>query len=118
VRDASGDRVDGVLAALVEPIRRQVLDLLAERGEATATVLAGQLPVSRQAVVKHLAVLEAAGLVVGRRAGREVRYAVRPEPLAATARWLDARARAWDARLAAIKHLAESPPAAPPAETG
>jgi DNA-binding transcriptional ArsR family regulator len=108
VTELSGEQVDGVLAALVEPIRRQVLDLLAERGEATATVLAGELPVSRQAVVKHLAVLDAAGLVVGRRAGREVRYAVRPEPLAATARWLAARAQAWDARLAAIKHLAES----------
>jgi DNA-binding transcriptional ArsR family regulator len=112
VTDLSAEQVDGVLAALVEPIRRQVLDLLAERGEATATVLAGELPVSRQAVVKHLAVLDAAGLVVGHRAGREVRYAVRPEPLAATARWLAARARAWDARPAAIKHLAESPPTA------
>ena len=104
------DEVDGVLAALAEPVRRRVLDLVAARGEATATVLAGDLPVSRQAVVKHLAVLEAAGLVVARRAGREVLFSVRPERLAATARWLAARAAAWDARLAAIRRLAESAP--------
>jgi hypothetical protein len=54
-------------------------------------------------------VLDAAGLVTHERAGREVRYAVRPDRLDATARWLAARAAAWDARLAAIKRLAENP---------
>lgn len=107
--------VGGVLAALAEPVRRRLLDLVAERGEATATTLAGEVPVSRQAVVKHLAVLEAAGLVVARRAGREVFYGVRPERLDATARWLADRASAWDVRLAALKRLAESPPEPPPA---
>ncbi len=97
-----------VFAALADPTRWRVLTLLAERGEATATTLAGELPVSRVAVVKHLAVLDRAGLVEGRRRGREVRYTVRPERLGATARELDAMATAWDARLAAIKALAES----------
>jgi DNA-binding transcriptional ArsR family regulator len=84
-----------------------VLDLLAACGEATATQLAGQLPVSRQAVVKHLGVLDAAGLVAGARVGREVRYAVRPGALGATARWMAALAADWDHRLAALKETAE-----------
>ena len=74
-----------VLAALADPTRWRVLSLLAERGEGTATTLAGELPVSRVAVVKHLAVLDRAGLVAARRAGREVRYTVRPERLGAAA---------------------------------
>jgi len=98
---------DEVLSALADPTRRRVLTLLAERGEATATTLAGELPVSRVAVVKHLAVLDRAGLVEGRRAGREVRYTVRPEQLDATARWMAGLAAEWDQRLAAIKRLAE-----------
>ncbi|MER5813066.1 metalloregulator ArsR/SmtB family transcription factor [Streptomyces sp. NPDC002033] len=103
------DGVDAVLAALADPTRRLLLDLLAARGEATATTLAGGVPVSRQAVVKHLAVLEAAGLVSGGRVGREVRYAVRPAALDATARWMAALAADWDRRLARIKRLAELP---------
>ena len=96
-----------VFAALADPTRWRVLTLLAERGEATATTLAGDLPVSRVAVIKHLGVLDRAGLVESRRAGREVRYTVRPERLTATARQLNAIAGEWDARLAAIKRLAE-----------
>lgn len=106
---AGGDDLVGeVLAALVDPMRRRVLDAVASRGQATATTVAAGLPVSRQAVVKHLAVLDRAGLVVGRRAGREVRYAVRSERLSATARWMDRVAAEWDDRLATIKRLAES----------
>ena len=99
---------DEVFVALAEPTRRQLLDVLAACGEATATVLAAKLPVSRQAVVKHLAVLDRAGLVRGVRRGREVRYAVRPDRLDATASWLAGLAAEWDARLAAIKRLAEA----------
>ena len=98
---------DELFAALADPTRWRVLNLLAERGEATATTLAGDLPVSRVAVVKHLAVLDRAGLVEAQRKGREVRYTVRPERLGATARDLAAIAVEWDARLAAIKRLAE-----------
>ena len=107
---------DTVMAALADPTRWRVLTLLAERGEATATTLAGELPVSRVAVVKHLAVLDRAGLVAGRRQGREVRYTVRTEQLEVTARWMAALASQWDQRLAAIKRLAEEE--APPGGRG
>jgi DNA-binding transcriptional ArsR family regulator len=102
------DEVDEVFAALADLTRRRILDALATRGEATATTLAGELPVSRQAVVKHLAILDRAGLVEKHRRGREVRYAVRPERLDATARWMAQLAADWDTRLAAIKRLAEA----------
>ncbi|AWS43642.1 helix-turn-helix transcriptional regulator [Streptosporangium sp. 'caverna'] len=102
------EAVDSVLVALADPTRRNLLDLLAAQGEATATTLAEGLPVSRQAIVKHLAVLDAAGLVSGSRAGREVRYVVRPTALDATARWMSAVAAGWDRRLAMIKRIAES----------
>ncbi|MBG0564751.1 ArsR/SmtB family transcription factor [Actinoplanes aureus] len=96
-----------VLSALSDPTRWQLLNELADRGGATATVLAVDRPVSRQAVVKHLGVLERAGLVTGRRAGREMRYTVRTERLDQTARWIADAASRWDTRLAAIKDLAE-----------
>jgi DNA-binding transcriptional ArsR family regulator len=108
-RDAV-DSVGGVLVALADPMRRRLLDMLAAQGEVTATTLARQLPVSRQAIVKHLAVLDAAGLVSSSRVGREVRYAVRPTTLDATARWMAELASAWDRRLADIKRLAEAGP--------
>jgi DNA-binding transcriptional ArsR family regulator len=103
-----GAPAEGVFAALADPTRWRVLNLLAERGEGTATSLAGELPVSRVAVVKHLAVLDRAGLVESRRQGREVRYTVRPERLNATAQQLVAIAHEWDLRLATIKRMAET----------
>ncbi len=106
--DAAAEPVDGVLVALADPTRRRLLDLLAARGEATATTLSERLPVSRQAVVKHLAVLDAAGLVSATRVGREVRYSVRPRALNATARWMAALAADWDRRLADVKRIAEA----------
>lgn len=104
----AAETVGSVLGALADPTRRQLLDLLAARGEATATTLAERLPVSRQAVVKHLAVLDAAELVPGTRIGREVRHAVRPAALDATARWMASLATDWDRRLAHIKRFAEA----------
>ena len=101
---------DEVMAALADPTRWRVLNLLADRGEGTATTLAGELPVSRVAVVKHLAVLDRAGLVEGGRQGREVRYRVRPERLEQTARWMAGLASQWDQRLDALKRLAEEGP--------
>lgn len=101
--------LDSVLVALAEPTRRQLLDLLADRGEASASTLAQALPVTRQAVVKHLTVLEGAGLVSGRRSGREVLYRARPERLAEAARGMTDLAAAWESRLAVIKALAEAP---------
>ncbi len=105
---AGGDVVDGVLAALADPTRRRLLDRLSTLGQATATTLADGGPISRQAIVKHLAVLDTAGLVAATKVGREVRYAVKPEALDATARWMAALAADWDRRLARIKRLAEA----------
>jgi DNA-binding transcriptional ArsR family regulator len=99
-----------VLSALADPTRWELMDRIAAGDGATATTLAEGLPVSRQAIVKHLGVLERAGLVTGRRAGREMRYSVHVEQLDATARWMAAAARRWDGRLAAIKAIAESGP--------
>jgi DNA-binding transcriptional ArsR family regulator len=96
-----------LFAALADPTRRQVLDLLAARGEASASAIAAQMPVSRPAVIKHLAVLDRAGLVESRRSGREVLFTVRPGPLDSAARWLAGVASEWDRRLAALKRLAE-----------
>lgn len=110
------DTAQDVLNGLVDPMRRRILDALAVAGSATATTLAARLPVSRQAVVKHLAVLDRAGLVTGARAGREMRYHLRPERLTATADWLAGLAAEWDRRLHAIKYLAETLEAA--AQTG
>jgi DNA-binding transcriptional ArsR family regulator len=107
-RPRAAEAVDSVLVALADPTRRQLLDLLAAQGEVTATTLAERLPVSRQAVVKHLAVLADAGLVSGSRVGREVRFAVRPAALDATARWMTALASDWDRRLANLKRIAEA----------
>jgi DNA-binding transcriptional ArsR family regulator len=93
-------------AAVAEPGRRRVLDALVALGEATPTALAQEVPFTRQAVSKHLAVLLEAGLVTQRRDGREVRYAVRPDRLAAAAQAMADAAARWDARLQALKRLA------------
>lgn len=102
-------REDGanVLAALGEPTRRHILDLLTDRGPASASTLARDVDISRQGLTKHLTTLLDAGVLTTERTGREVRYAVSPAALDAAAAWLDARARQWDAQLAALKQLAE-----------
>jgi ArsR family transcriptional regulator, cadmium/lead-responsive transcriptional repressor len=100
--------LDELWSAVADPTRRRVLDVLLDRGDATATIVAGELPVTRQAVAKHLAVLDRAGLVEGRRRGREVRYAIRPQRLDMAARSMAQVAAEWDARLAAIKRIAEA----------
>jgi DNA-binding transcriptional ArsR family regulator len=97
-----------VLTALADPTRRDLLELLSVRGEATATVLAEELPISRQAVAQHLAVLDEVGLVVGRRQGREHRFVVCPERLDETARWMAQLSQQWDRRLRAIQRIAEA----------
>jgi DNA-binding transcriptional ArsR family regulator len=98
---------EDVLLALADPIRRQILSSLVGEGGGTSTSLAAPLPVTRQAVAKHLAVLERAGLICGHRTGREVRYTADLQPLQRTTRWLDALAGQWELRLQAIKDLAE-----------
>jgi DNA-binding transcriptional ArsR family regulator len=103
-----GDHVDELWVAVADPTRRRILSDLLARGEATATTLARELPVTRQAVTKQLAVLDRAGFVEGRRRGREVRYSVRPEQVGAATRSLAQVAEEWDQRLASIKRIAEA----------
>jgi len=93
---------DAVFTALADPTRRQVLGLLAERGPTSATVLGHALPVSRQAVVKHLAVLRTAGLVGAQRQGQEVRYELVPAALTEASEWIAHLSARWDARLARL----------------
>ena len=93
---------DRVFDALADPNRRRLLGFLAERETATATELAAELPVTRQAVAKHLAALAAAGLVEGTRQGRETRYRLTPAPLAEAAAWMADVGAQWDTRLAAL----------------
>lgn len=100
--------VDDVIVAIADPTRWRLLNALAGRGQGTATTLATEVPVSRPAIVKHLGILDRAGLVRSRRAGREVLYYVRPSRLDETARWMSRLASEWDTRLAAIKRIAES----------
>jgi DNA-binding transcriptional ArsR family regulator len=95
-----------VFAALGDETRWSILAALGE-GDASASALAGLLPVSRQAIAKHLTVLQEVGLVEPVRVGREVRFRVIGSQLSATARRLDAIGTEWDRRLAAIKRIAE-----------
>ena len=99
---------DDLWAAIADPSRRRVLDLLVERGEASASWLAGQVPFTRQAVSKHLVVLEEAGLVGHRKQGREVLYRVDADRLDQASRAMAEVARQWDRRLDTIKRLAEA----------
>ena len=90
-----------VFAALADPTRREVMELLA-RGSTTATEIAAELPVTRQAVAKHLAVLEDAGLVHAQRAGRERRFSPTPAPLSEAIGWMASVGGQWDERLRAL----------------
>jgi DNA-binding transcriptional ArsR family regulator len=105
--DPAPGTVAAVFVALADPSRRQVIGVLAARGVATATAIAEDLSITRQAVTKHLVTLADAGLVDSHRVGREVRYRLRPAPLGLAARWLDSAAGAWDNRLAAVKETIE-----------
>ena len=92
-----------VFAALSDATRRTLLTRLADGGPATATQLAAELPITRQAVVKHLEALREAGLVTSARTGREVRYRVTPAPLADAVGWIADVGGQWDSRLAALQ---------------
>lgn len=107
----TADEADAVFAALADPTRRLVLQTLVRGGGSTATAVARRLPVTRQAVGKHLAVLERAGLVRARRVGRESRYEPRTAALTGAADWLAVLAAEWDDRLGRIAALAEDPDA-------
>lgn len=103
------DDVDDLLwSAIGDPTRRRLLDLLLADGAGTATSLSGHLPVTRQAVAKHLAVLERVALVESAPAGREKRYRVGDAQLARAAAQLNSVGDAWDSRLRRIKRIAET----------
>jgi DNA-binding transcriptional ArsR family regulator len=106
VTAASADTLVAVFAALGDETRWSILVALGE-GDASASALAGRLPVTRQAIAKHLAVLQAAGLVSPVRVGRELRFRALGSALEETARRLDRIGAEWDRRLAAIKEIAE-----------
>lgn len=99
---------DDLWSAVGDPTRRRMLDLLLADGMGTATSLSKQLPVTRQAVAKHLGVLDRVGLVHATSAGRERHYQVDQAQLARAVAQLAAVGTAWDARLRRIKKLAEA----------
>ena len=99
---------DDLWSAIGDPTRRRMLDMLLAAGEGTATTLSDQLPVTRQAVAKHLAVLDRVGLVHVTPAGRERRYRVDEAQLARAVAQLADVGAAWDARLQRIKRIAEA----------
>jgi DNA-binding transcriptional ArsR family regulator len=105
----SADPIGPVFAALADPTRRHVVETLVREGSTSVPALTSSLPISRQAIAKHLAALGDAGLIerAPTDGGREVRYRLRPDALAPASAWLDATAAAWDARLARLKQSVE-----------
>ncbi|MFD8894119.1 ArsR/SmtB family transcription factor [Streptomyces sp. NPDC059566] len=99
---------DDLWSAMGDPTRRRMIDLLLADGQGTATTLSAHLPVTRQAVTKHLAVLDRVGLVRSSPSGREKRYRVDEAQLARAVAQLNAVGEMWDARLRRIKSLAEA----------
>lgn len=96
-----------LFAALADPMRRSLLANLARNSSRTATELAQEYPITRQGILKHLAILESAGLVAVRQQGREKRYALTPAPLGELERWIKEISDMWDARLVRLKTLVE-----------
>src|SRR5262249_12419683 len=106
-RGMKRDRADAIFAALADPTRRQVIRALSEQGPSTATGLAANLPVTRQAVTKHLTALADAGLVTATRRWRGKHLQVSPRPLTDAVAWMADLGARWDERLAALRdHVA------------
>lgn len=103
---ASGN-VGAVFAALADPTRRHLIEALAAERGATATGLSSSLPISRQAVAKHLATLEHAGLVSSHRSGRETQFELQPRPLTDAAEWMATVGAEWDEHLGRLPGLLE-----------
>jgi len=101
-------RSDAVFQALADPTRRRLLVTLSASGPATLSELSAELPVSRQAISKHLVLLQDAGLVVGRGEVRGRRYELTPAPLADAMGWIADVGGGWDDRLARLKHQVEA----------
>ncbi len=99
--------VETVFAALGDPTRRRMVETLAGGATVTASGLAAELPITRQAVAKHLAALRQARLVNARRVGRETRYSLHAKPLSEAAQWIATVGAEWDERLADLGRLVE-----------
>jgi ArsR family transcriptional regulator, cadmium/lead-responsive transcriptional repressor len=99
---------DDLWGAIGDPTRLRVLNLLLVGGPGTASSLSRELPVTRQAVAKHLTILERSGLVHPEPAGREVRYVVDPDQFARACAQVSRVSRVWDSRLRRIKAIAEA----------
>lgn len=97
-----------VFAALADPLRRSLLVNLAENSPKTATQLAEEYPITRQGILKHLKILQEAGLVAVHQQGREKRYTLTPEPLGDLEQWIKEIAAKWDERLLRLKTLLEN----------
>jgi DNA-binding transcriptional ArsR family regulator len=97
---------NAVFGALADPTRRQLLERLA-MGPTTATGLSVKFPVTRQAVVKHLGMLEGAGMVAKERHGREVRYRLETAPLDDATAWIETLSARWERRLLRLKRYVE-----------
>jgi DNA-binding transcriptional ArsR family regulator len=97
------ERIGAVFSALGDPTRRQVIEVLANEGEMTATELAAEIPVTRQAIAKHLSTLSEAGLVASEAHGREVRYRLTPAPMRQAVAWMAETGAEWDERLARLR---------------
>jgi DNA-binding transcriptional ArsR family regulator len=100
--------VDRVFSALSDPTRREVMERISKAGDMSPTEVAGELPVTRQAVTKHLDVLMQAGLVTQVKRGRETRYSLTPEPINEALTWMTEVGAAWDARLERLRALLET----------
>lgn len=96
-----------IFAALADPMRRNLLVHLAEHSPKTATQLAAFYPITRQGILKHLTVLEDAGLVAVQQQGRDKRYSLTPEPLGELEQWLQDLTATWDERLTRLKTMLE-----------
>jgi DNA-binding transcriptional ArsR family regulator len=103
------DRAGAVFGALADPMRRRLLTAISEH-PSTATELATALPISRQAVTKHLNSLSEAGLLERQKAGRDVRYRVTPAPLSSAVSWMAEVGGQWDGRLARLATALADPP--------
>ena len=100
--DPVDERSGAVFGVLSDPTRRRLLSAVAAQPQITATELAADLPISRQAVVKHLSALAEAGLLDRQRSGREVHYRITPEPLSQAVSWMAQVGGQWDSRLAKL----------------
>jgi DNA-binding transcriptional ArsR family regulator len=100
----AGERAVGaVFTALADPTRRRVVRVLAQQPSVTASALAEELPITRQAIAKHLNALAEAGLITAAHEGRETRYRLTPEPLTEAMHWMATAGARWDDRLARLE---------------